>query len=552
MAMDIRSATAQPASLRRADWRFLLPSPPGGAFQHLVLLGGSSDLAARIVEVGLADRVSSELPRDRSADALVVLHDAGVALNAAVTCLLSGGVLYCEIDRRSVSALSTTPHRVRRSLHDIGLSTTGVYWAAPDFDRCKRYLPLDVAVALRWYLGTLYTAGTMSLRLLEIALHIYTGLRIHRFAPLVPCLAVTAVAGSDQCSAPSVLGHPKIPMELRQPGLRPVVLTSGQDDASRVVMLPFVPSGTSPTAVLKISRLAAFNANTEREQITLSELRTHLDASMRRTIPQPLGTFRYGDLIVGVESCAPGHSLWTSSGRWRASVRQQIDDLHLASRWLGEFHRQALVARVPWDDAAIERWVETPFSAYTCTFGLTPDEEQLLVAIRRHARVLVGAHLPIVWLHHDFGPWNLYRADRELTVVDWEFGRDWQRDRYGPALCDLLYFVTYWNHAVRHLNDQAAEMRGFYQLFVAPNEGDDRLQSVHRAIAEYMTALDIDRGFLLPLLVYTWIEQALHQLARKRALGNGSMDARQGIGCIHYIAVLAGHIEQLFPGISAE
>ena len=32
------------ASLRRVDWRFLLPHPPEGAFRHLVLLGGPRDL----------------------------------------------------------------------------------------------------------------------------------------------------------------------------------------------------------------------------------------------------------------------------------------------------------------------------------------------------------------------------------------------------------------------------------------------------------------------------------------------------------------------------
>ena len=54
---------AQRASLRRADWRFLLPNPPEGSFQHLVLLGGPAGLAKRIVEEGIARRVSCEIPK---------------------------------------------------------------------------------------------------------------------------------------------------------------------------------------------------------------------------------------------------------------------------------------------------------------------------------------------------------------------------------------------------------------------------------------------------------------------------------------------------------
>lgn len=539
-------------SQRRADWRFLLPNPPHGSFQHLVLLGGDAGAAEQILEVGLARRVSREIPRERSVDAMIVLCGAEVSLSDVVRCLLAGAALYFEIDRRSLTSAAFAPGRIRRSLQDVGLSPTGVYWAAPDFTNCKRYLPLDVPGALKWYLRTLYVAGTLEHRLLEIGLRLFIGSKTYRFAPLVPCYAVIAVAGPALPTAPSVLDHPGLQKELQRPGLRPVVLTSGQDRGSRAVILPFAPGDTQPTAVLKVSARADFNTSTEREQVILAEVRSELDSAMRRTIPRPLGLFRFGNLTVGVESYAPGHSLWVSSGRWRAPIHQQLDDLRLAANWLSEFNRQTQVGCLLWSDWGIHQWIEAPLAAYIRTFGVTTTEEQLFAHVRKCARDLIGASLPIVRLHHDFGPWNLYRADRKFTVIDWEFGRKWEGDCFGPALYDLLYFVTYWIHIVRRLHTEAAELRGHYDLFVAPDHRDEHTKAVHQVITEYTRTFGIDRRFLPLLLVYTWIEQALHSFARKQALGELGADARSGNRCVKYLGVLAEHVEQFFAQMGGE
>src|SRR5688572_29421677 len=88
----------QQSSCRRLDWRFLLPRPPGGSYQHLIVLGGTRNLVDTIAEPGLAQRVSTQLPADKSADAVVALHDAHIMVGAAATCLRPGGVLYQEIE----------------------------------------------------------------------------------------------------------------------------------------------------------------------------------------------------------------------------------------------------------------------------------------------------------------------------------------------------------------------------------------------------------------------------------------------------------------------
>jgi hypothetical protein len=67
------------------------------------------------------------------------------------------------------------------------------------------------------------------------------------------------------------------------------MLTSGRDDGSRVVMMPFAPDGGDPPVVVKTARAAGFNAHTEREQAALATIRASLSSELRDTVPAPLG-----------------------------------------------------------------------------------------------------------------------------------------------------------------------------------------------------------------------------------------------------------------------
>jgi hypothetical protein len=174
------------------------------------------------------------------------------------------------------------------------------------------------------------------------------------------------------------------------------------------------------------------------------------------------------------------------------------------------------------------------------------DEERLFVEVRKHARELFGAVLPLVWIHYDFGPWNLYRSEQDFTVIDWEFGLRVEKERFGLGLYDLLYFVIYWIHTVKHLKSEAAELRAFHKLFTKPDSSDKHSKAVHQVIQEYLDAFDIDQRFLPLMLVYLWIEQALHQFARKQVLAQVQTDTRVGNRCIQYIRIIAEHADQFF------
>jgi hypothetical protein len=533
------NAPADPA-LRRADWRFLLPKPAVDRFHHMVLLGGPAALANQLLEAQVANQITTQLPATASADALILLHDTPIPLAQAVRALQPGGVLYLEADRRR-----SRPASLRRQLLTLGLQPGGLYWVAPNFTNPKRYLSLEAPGVLAWYLSTLYVAGTPLHRLAEWAIRRLTGGRSQAFAPFAPAYAFTATAGRP--TQPAILNHPQLPPHLQRPELRLVLTGSGQDDGSRVVLLPFAPNSHQPIAALKITRLARFNHHTESEHFALTQLRQCLRPSLGQTLPQPQGLLTFNGLTVALENYVPGHSLWTSTGRWNASLDHKISDLHLATNWLAGFHQQTLADRLGWQPAAIGEWLAKPLAAYESAFGLTPAEESLFAAAHQYAAALNGLELPLVWRHLDFGPWNIYRQRADLTVIDWEPYTNWQRSRTGPALCDLLYFVTYWMFMVRRCYTLQAELDCFRQLHLPPAGQDTIAQAVEQALATYLAALAVDPRFRPLLLLYTWLDRALDRLDRQRLLGTVRSDPRADNRYLHYIAVLAANPLHHFP-----
>jgi hypothetical protein len=250
--------------------------------------------------------------------------------------------------------------------------------------------------------------------------------------------------------------------------------------------------------------------------------------------------------MVAIERLTLGHSISVSSGGWHVPFQQQVSDLYLAADWLRQFHRETQLANNQPINTEPTCLINNLLSEYVQTFGQTATEKQLFELTRQQANALEGTFLPIVLMHYDFGPWNLYRNGNKLAVIDWEFGRDWERGRFGPALCDLLYFVTYWTHVVCRLHTEADELRGLYDLFIKRDFGDERTAKVHRVIDEYMRALNIDPRFLPVLLVYTWVEQALHRTHRKQMVGEVEAALRDNNRIVKYIGVLADHARTLF------
>jgi aminoglycoside phosphotransferase (APT) family kinase protein len=527
--------------LRAADWRYLLPYPERGCFRKLVVLGGPAGLADRVAEIGIAEVVTRELPPGRSADAVAAFHDARVPYREIARCLLPGGALYCEIDRRLPRHLVSTPSRVRASLEAVGLSPTGAYVVGPSLYRPRVYVPLDAPAALAWYVRTLYNPWTPSVALIQAALRAVVGAGRDHVTPLVPHFAVTAVAGEERPRAPSVLGVPVLPPGLDGINLHPLLLTGTHHEtlSQRAVILPFARDSTQPLAVVKVSKLPALNATLEQEQRVMADVRRRLDSNLRDTIPLPLGVGHWEDTTVATESYVPGESLQRASSRWGRPLRAKLDDLRLAAAWLAEFHHQTQVRRAPWSMAERAELVGEPLRAYRRAFGATESEERLFAEMQRYATRVEGTPLPIVLRKPDFFGSNVIRCGDEVSVVDWE------SPHLGPALCDLLRFVVPWSDVVSGgRGDRSYD--NFRKLFL-PERGTDAVSdAVHEAIARYLSRLSMDRRLFPVLLVYTWVDRALHHFEKQRLQGERPSDARAGNRHVDRVAVLADHTEQLF------
>lgn len=532
--------------LRAADWRFFLTRPRGDRFEHLVVLGGTAKLMARVANLGLAHRVSEAIIPGQSADALVVLHSARATPKDMVRCLVPGGALYWEVNRRSLRHIGSTPRRLQNALGAVGLSPTGVFALGPNVYYPRVYLPLDVSNALRWYFDTLYNPWTRSVALVEMMLRALIGLDTRRFASIAPDLAITAVAG-EPAAAPSLVDLAIDTLDPHGRKLRPLMLTSTHPEtlSQRVVVLPFAYESTQPVAVVKVSKLPALNEPIENERNTLTRIRGLLDPDMQRTIPTPLRIHRLGDLTVATESYQPGESLQRSSCRWRRPLREKLEDLRLATAWLAEFHRQTTSRRPPWGDQELMQFVSDPVARYRLTFGETGPEKGLFAAAERYGQRLTGTLVPIVVRKPDFFGSNVVRSGNKLSVVDWESSQP------GPALCDLLRFVVPWSDVVSRLRGPRS-LENFRRVFFGPRDANAVVRAVHEVIAQYMTSLDMDESLFPVLLLYTWLERALHHSEKQRLQGVVSCDARMGNRHVARIEVLAEHTQGLFGNVSRD
>ena len=531
-------ATTPHGSAREADWRFLLPCAEGGMFDHLLLIGGSSGLGAHVADLGIARRVTPRLADARSgqgrldggpADLVVVLADANVTIDSLAPHIAERAVIYWEIDRRQPGRRMVTPRRTMRALAAHGFETAAAYWVKPGFPRRDMYLPFGRRGALRWYLDTVYRATSPARRVLKRAMH---GLAHSEagFAAAVPCFAITAVRG--------MAARPPAVVDTCVAGgdaIAPVLLATGEADWNRLVFLLFEADADRPTAVLKLPRAFAFNSAVEREHAVLRDISAMLPAPLLSSIPSST-LVRIGELSVTAETCVIGTSVASRSGPGAAGA---LDDLRSAAAWLTNFHRETRRGHADAADWVAQELAGRLCREYTALFGLTSRERRLFDAALHSVDIDAG-DLPIVWQHADFGPWNIYREGAHVSVIDWEGARR------GPALADLLYFVSHWGAAVRGCETGSDRVRHFESLFCGQMPADTIGRAIYAELLDYMRAVDVPPALLPHVLLYLVVEQAME---RGRRLEMTGARASRDIAANEYIGkidALARHADVLF------
>jgi phosphotransferase family enzyme len=512
--------------LRRVDWRVLLPVPPGG-FEHLLLLGGPRGLSETAVEIGLARRVSEEIPSEPSADAVAILDGTGVRWEDAAAALLPGGCLYWEVE--SSNPWAPLRRRIEARLRRARLSLTGLHAVLPDFERSQLVIPLSAPV-VRWHLS-LWGPARLEWLMRSPLGSAAASLVARRW--MRHC-AVTAVAWPRREAGPSILEHPAL---AGQGARHALVLNREQMDGTRrVIVFAFPNKAAKPSAVLKFWRLPWRNAEVTREQEAVAELRSRLDPTMRHGLPKPLGTFRWGNAVVGAEACAAGRPLSRTSTRKRSRAK----NLALVARWLRSFHRQTAASPSLWTEPQIQTFVEIPLASYETAFGKVAEEGMLFERVRKRARSLVGRSVRLVQAHPAFSEFNIYRRGEDISVIDWE------ETELGAPLQDLIYFLTLWYYRSGPERSPRAQMDSFRRLFF-PAVADPLAALASAALRQQMQDLSLDPDFLPIFLVTTWVVRAEDRLQRARLTRRNGFDPRRGNLHVERVQVLAENRDLLLP-----
>jgi hypothetical protein len=194
-------------SVRRIDWRFLLPNPHLGRVAYMGLpddalsraLSQFSESLTRIAPMDQRSHVQSSL----SDFELVVIRSQHVADAArAHTLLMDGGHLYWEIERfggwlplhRSLRGegwqARWTLHSLRhylRALERLGFCNIEIYWHRPSFESCQEIIPLQEQSVLTYVFSRKHEGFVASIALAAGYL-----LKTGWLSRLVPCLSIVA------------------------------------------------------------------------------------------------------------------------------------------------------------------------------------------------------------------------------------------------------------------------------------------------------------------------------------------------------------------------
>jgi hypothetical protein len=492
---------------------------------------------------GFTDRRPSPAPLDLA----VVLAPAVGELDTSLAQLSPTGLALVEVDRRSREGRRLSPRRVARMGARYGLTVASVHAAAPRAEDPRRYVPLDHGGALAWYAATLVVPGSVPAQVATSLLRLLGRLDVPQVAAalapsFVAVLAPTAAGDRGDALVPAALTA-ATPGSVA-PGTRTVVLTSGQDGASRTVLLPFGPGDRAPRTVVKLAGDPRFNGETSRELDRLKAVRRLLARGPDHGLPAPLGVGSVGGLAVAAQTAAPGRSVDARSGRVGASRARRVRDLDDVTAWTIRSVREAGRGQLEWSPEVGRTTVVEPIDGV-----VQRADDGALAALARDvesfAASLAGSRLPLGPRHHDLVPANVVIGPgrrRIVSVIDWE-GADGRASVGGPLdlpLLDLLLFATFWHRLVHRSRTPAEDLHHLDRLLSREGLGQDPYAAaVWHAVHRAADATAIDRRFVPILMAALWLERAARAADRRTRLGLATETDTAGdpaIDALHIVA----------------
>jgi hypothetical protein len=499
VATDHQSGAATNRTLRRADWRFLLPDP-----RPSKTICFADGLLAQAV-AAISDRVIEPTARSiGDCDLAVARNPDEQTLQAAWAALRPGGACYVEW----TSPLAGGPAKIRQRLEAIGFTQVACYWPWPWPNRASTlyWLPIESPHIVQYLLtnrargrGLINRAGN---KVLEVIWRLSLSLRL--LAPLSVIARKPPVAGDtvlDVIRAGwSSWSSDPLPQRLDW-----MLLTGGAKPINKVVGQVFAESDRSPRLIVKLARVAESAAAIEREAANLRAVQA-LRPDRVRGVPQVLFSQQWAGQTVLGETALTGRPLYT------VLRRDTCRDLALkVTEWLATLAERATPCpRSDW----WERLIETTISEFEQNFGRVIDPEK--VQATRAILATLG-DLPLVCEQRDCSPWNvLIAGNGELVILDWE-----SAEPNGLPLLDLIYFLTY----LIFFLDGAMESQRFaesYRTMLDPATFTGRIVADCQQL--YLDCMGLDLSVLRPLCLLTWLIHSRSEYQRFAAERAGQPD----------------------------
>jgi hypothetical protein len=469
------------ARLRRADWRFLLPSPR----PHRALCRGAGALADAVASI--ADEVIAE-GADRDCDLAVAEDPDARTLTELRDALRPGGTCYTEWHPRVGGVL-----QVKRALRAAGFEEIACYrrWPAtavlPDF-----WIPIGSPGAAAYVRSRARLRGGRVRRLL-------TGIR-RRVHDLFGARIGSPICAIAQCSAAALSAERGPAAWLREAwgewglGAAPdrlstLLVTGGPRSVSKVVLLAFVEPSPVPVIAVKAPRLDEAAAGVRREGLALERLAARRSGGLPG-VPRLLTRREIDGVPLLVETALGGRPLQSllTPGSHRAWSMKVAD-------WLAALAQGGAVLPATYWRETI---VEPMFSRFVELFEQVTDRGLLREgeAIVREIGVL-----PSVPEQRDFGAWNvLVTPTGGLAVLDWE-----SAEVDGLPTLDLLYYLAYASFNVDGARDRESRIDSFRRSL----DPSTPVGTVRRdCLASYLDALGLHSTQLASLRALVWLIHA--------------------------------------------